>query len=115
MVRKELEELLLGHGLTKDNTMDLLNDTIVMAKEKRDVTNLMRAAEKLMDLHGMNDKQKTVTTSSLEAVETKRLIDDIAEEERKLIAKQTEVKIEPQKLSQGEATEKEEIHSAEAG
>ena len=113
MVRKELEELLLGHGLTKDNTMDLLNETIEMAKSKKDVTNLMRAAEKLMDLHGMNDKQKTVTTQSLEAVETRRLIDDIAEEERKLIAKQTEVKVEPQELPQGETEEKEEIDTAE--
>ena len=115
MVRKELEELLLGHGLTKDRTMDLLNDTIEMAKSKKDVTNLMRAAEKLMDLHGMNDKQKTVTTQSLEAVETKRLIDDIAEEERKLIAKQTEVKIEPHELPERQATEEKEVYPAKEG
>lgn len=93
MVREELQKLLLAHDLTPDATMDLLNDTIEMAKSKKDVTNLMRAAEKLMDLHGMNDKQRTVTTQSLEAVETKRLLGDIAEEERKLLAQMEEVKV----------------------
>jgi len=93
MVREELQKLLLAHDLTPDATMDLLRETIEMAKNKKDVTNLMRASEKLMDLHGMNEKQKTVTTQSLEAVETKRLISDIAEQERKLLAQQTEVKI----------------------
>tara|TARA_R100000781_G_scaffold13772_1_gene11808 strand:+ start:2232 stop:3029 length:798 start_codon:yes stop_codon:yes gene_type:complete len=106
MVRKELQELLMGHGLTQDATMELLNDTIEMAKNKKDITNLMRAAEKLMDLHGMNDKQKTVTTQSLEAVETKRLIGDIAEEERKLLAQQTEVEIGQNDKEEAEQEEK---------
>ena len=96
----------MGHGLTQDATMELLNDTIEMAKNKKDITNLMRAAEKLMDLHGMNDKQKTVTTQSLEAVETKRLIGDIAEEERKLLAQQTEVEIGQNDKEEAEQEEK---------
>jgi len=114
MVREELQKLLLSHDLTPDKTMELLNETIVMAKEKKDVTNLMRASEKLMDLHGMNEKQKTVTTQSLEAVETARLIDDIREEERKLFAKQTEVKVEPHQ-SQTQEQGKEETKSKEEG
>lgn len=114
MVREELQKLLLSHDLTPDKTMELLNETIVMAKEKKDVTNLMRASEKLMDLHGMNEKQKTVTTQSLEAVETARLIDDIREEERKLFAKQTEVKVEPHQ-SQTQEQGKEETKSKKEG
>ena len=93
MVREELVKLLTEHGMTEDYTLNLLEETIQLAKSKKDVTNLMRASEKLMDLHGMNEKQKTVTTQSLEAVETKRLIGDIAEEERKLLAQQQEVKV----------------------
>ena len=108
MVREELQKLLLSHDLTPDATMDLLNETIAMAKGKKDITNLMRAAEKLMDLHGMNEKQRTVTTQSLEAVETKRLIGDIAEEERKLLAQQTEVEF-------GENNKKEAKQEEESG
>ena len=115
MVREELQKLLLNHDLTADTTMDLLRETIEMAKNKKDVTNLMRAAEKLMDLHGMNEKQKTVTTQSLEAVETKRLISDIQEEERKLTAHQTEVRIEPQELPESRESKKETKSSKESG
>jgi hypothetical protein len=55
-----------------------------MAKEKKDVTNLMRAVENLQDMHGMKDKAKVKTTVQLEAVQTKRLLADIQEEEQRM-------------------------------
>ena len=84
MVREELEGLLEKHGKTKGYTLGLLDETIEMAKEKKDVTNLMRAVENLQDMHGMKDKSKVKTTVQLEAVQTKRLLADVEEEENRM-------------------------------
>jgi hypothetical protein len=88
MVRSELEALLADTGKDKEYTLDLLDKAIQMAVEKRDVTNLMRATEKLMDLHGMNEKTKTVTTHQIEAIQTKKLLDEINVQENKLTARE---------------------------
>jgi hypothetical protein len=88
MVRDELQGLLSEHGLTEGYTLDLLENTISMAKDKKDVTNLMRAVENLQDMHGMKDKHILKTTERIEASSTK-LIDELREEEHKLIAEKT--------------------------
>ena len=51
MVRDELTKLLSDHGMSEDYTLDLLASTIKKAQDKGDVTNLMRAIEKLQDMH----------------------------------------------------------------
>ena len=89
MVREELQELLTKHGMTEDYTLDLLDETIQTAKGKNDVTNLMRAVENLQDMHGMKDKGKMKTTTQIEGTVTRKLLDKIQEEERKLIATET--------------------------
>ena len=89
MVREELQELLTKHGMTEDYTLDLLGDTINTAKDKKDVTNLMRAVENLQDMHGMKDKSKLKTTTQIEGTVTRKLLDKIQEEEKKLIATET--------------------------
>ena len=91
MVRDELQAILKEHGMTEDFTLDLLDNTIRMAKDKKDVTNLMRAVENLQDMHGMKDKHLVKTTDKLEATSTTRLIDDIREQENKLEAERTVV------------------------
>ncbi len=89
MVREELNELLETSGKDTEYVMELLDETIVMAKEKKDVTNLMRAVEKLMDLHGMNDKDRVQTTHQIEGVSSSKLLADVLEEEKRLIATTT--------------------------
>ena len=92
MVRDELTKLLQEHGLTEDYTLDLFEETIRKAKDKGDVTNLMRAIENLQDMHGMKDKHLIKTTESLEATSNVKLIDELREEEDKLIATRTTTK-----------------------
>lgn len=106
MVREELQKLLTKHGLTEDYTLDLLEETINQAKDKKDTTNLMRAVENLQNMHGMKDMKTMKTTTQIEGTVTRKLIDEIHEEERRLKATQTEVKPhESQELSsQGEET-----------
>ena len=92
MVREELSKLLSDHGMTEDYTLDLLGSTIKKAQDKGDVTNLMRAIENLQDMHGMKDKHLVKTTDTLEATSTTRLIDELREEENKLLATTTTIK-----------------------
>ena len=87
MVREELEKLLKEHGLTESFTLSLLADTIDLAKNKQDVTNLLKAVTNLQDMHGMKEKKQVRTTQQLEASTTQRLLDRIDED--KLIATQT--------------------------
>ena len=92
MVRDELQALLKEHGLTEEYTLDLLENTIKTAKDKGDVTNLMRAVDNLQDMHGMKDKHLVKTVESLEATSNVKLIDELRETEDKLIATKTTTK-----------------------
>jgi len=89
MVRDELQKLLQEHGMTEAYTLELLEETIKKAKDKGDVTNLMRAVDNLQDMHGMKEKHLIKTTESLEATSNVKLIDELREEEEKLIATRT--------------------------
>ena len=78
--------------MSEDYTLDLLSSTIKKAQDKGDVTNLMRAIENLQDMHGMKDKHLVKTTDTLEATSTVKLIDELREEEQKLMATKTTIK-----------------------
>ena len=92
MVRDELQKLLQEHGMTEAYTLELLEETIKKAKDKGDITNLMRAVDNLQDMHGMKDKHLIKTTEQIEATSNVKLIDELREEEEKLIATRTTTK-----------------------
>jgi hypothetical protein len=92
MVREELQALLKEHGLTEEYTLNLLENTIQTAKAKGDVTNLMRAVDNLQDMHGMKEKHMVKTVEQIEATSNVKLIDELREEEEKLIATRTTTK-----------------------
>ena len=92
MVREELQTLLKEHGMTEAYTLELLEETIKKAKDKGDVTNLMRAVDNLQDMHGMKDKNQIKTMEQIEATSNVKLIDELREEENKLIATKTTIK-----------------------
>ena len=89
MVREERQKLLQDNELTEDYTFELMKETIELAKEKKDVSNLMRVVENLQDLHGMKDKDMVKTVDKLEVGSASRLIDELVEEEQHLIATRT--------------------------
>ena len=92
MVRDELQKLLQEHGLTEGYTLDLLEETIKKAKDKGDVTNLMRAVDNLQDMHGMKEKHQVKVTEQIEATSNTKLIDELRETEDKLVATRTTTK-----------------------
>ena len=89
MVREERQKLLQDHELTEDYTFTLMKETIELAKEKKDVSNLLRVVENLQELHGMKDKDMVSTVGKLEVGSASRLIDELREEEQHLIATRT--------------------------
>ena len=89
MVRDELQGLLQEHGLTEKYTLELLEKTISMASDKKDITNLLRAVENLQDMHGMKDKHLIKTTDRLEASSSTKLLDELIEEEQRIVATRT--------------------------
>jgi len=104
MVKEELQTLLSEHGMTEDYTLELLEATIQKAKDKGDVTNLMRAIENLQDMHGMKEKHLIKTTDKLEATSSIKLIDELREEEQRIIATRTTLE-EAEETQEEETTE----------
>ena len=92
MVRDELQKLLQEHGMTEAYTLELLEETIKKAKDKGDVTNLMRAVDNLQDMHGMKEKHQVKVTEQIEATSNTKLIDELRETEDKLVATRTTTK-----------------------
>jgi hypothetical protein len=88
MVRAERQKLLQDHDLTEDFTLDLLKDTISLARDKKDISNLMRAVENLQDLHGMQEKYMEKTVDKIES-KSITMIDDITKEESQIEASRT--------------------------
>lgn len=86
MVKEERIKLLQDNAFGEEDVISMLKEAIEMAKGKSDVGNYMRAIENIQSMLGMNDKDKVVETTQIEASTTRRLIDEIAEEEKKLIA-----------------------------
>ena len=89
MVRKELKTRLEEHEMDENFTLELMKDIIERAQKKDDISNLNRILENLQDMHGMKDKAVEKTTERLEVHSTRQLIDDLATEEKELIAVKT--------------------------
>ena len=95
MVREELQKLLKDHEMDEEFTLNLLKNTIEKAKEKGDITNLLKAVDNLQDMHGMKEKYMVKTTQQIEGTSHTELLDDIEREEKHLLIKST--KVEPVK------------------
>lgn len=86
MKRDEAQKLLTDKMMDADYFIDLMKDGIDMAKEKTDVNAIRGFVNDGFEIHGMKDKDTVTTTEKLEAVQTRKLIDNINEEEEKLVA-----------------------------
>jgi len=107
-----LQALLQDHGLTEGFTLNLLEQAIEMSKDKKDITNLMRAVENLQDMHGMKDKHLVKTTDTLEAVSSTKLIDELREEEQRFLASRTTIE-EVDEPHESSSTEKDRLSGKE--
>lgn len=86
MKRDEAQRLLTDKRMDANFFIDLMNEGIELAKDKKDVNAIRGFVNDGFEIHGMKDKETVVTTEKLEAVQTRKLIDNINQEEEKLIA-----------------------------
>ena len=86
LVKDERIKLLKDNEFGEEDVITMLKKAISMAEDKKDVSNYMRCVENIQDMLGMRDKDKVIETTQIEASTTRRLIDEIAEEEKKHIA-----------------------------
>jgi len=93
MVQDELRGVLAEKGYGETDIIDLLTKAKGMAEEKKDITNFLRVIENIQDMLGMRDKTIVKTTEKLEATATRRLLDEIAEEEATLIGTKETIKV----------------------
>ena len=87
MVREELAKLLSERGITEGTVIENLNEAMDLAKNKGDISNLMRGIENLQDMHGMKDKTVVKSTTQLSAFQTKEMLEEINKETKSLEAK----------------------------
>ncbi len=89
MKREESQKLLADNFMDANYFVDLMKQGINIAVEKKDVNGIRGFVSDGMDIHGMKDKEVVRTTEKLEAVQTRKLIDNINQEEERLIATKT--------------------------
>ena len=86
MKRDEAQKLLTDNMLDADYFIDLMKKGVDIALKKEDVSGIRGFVNDGMEIHGMKDKETVTVTDKIEAVQTRALIDNINQEENKLIA-----------------------------
>lgn len=84
MIRQELREHLDAAGITEAKALTFLKDIVEVAKEKKDVTNMLRAFENMKSILGMEQRDKQTTTLQVSTGANRKLIDMLNDEEAKL-------------------------------
>tara|TARA_R100000808_G_C2151847_1_gene161020 strand:- start:3163 stop:3924 length:762 start_codon:yes stop_codon:yes gene_type:complete len=92
MIREELQKLLHDKGYTESDVIDMLTKGLTMAQDKGDISNYLKVVENIQDMLGMKEKPIQKTTQKLEAYSTRNLLDEIAKEEKTLVAEKVEIK-----------------------
>jgi hypothetical protein len=94
MVEEKMKELLTKKGVTKETVIDLHLKALEMAENKADISNFLRATENFMKMLDMEPNKK-ITTDTLEIDFTKKIEDQIEQEDKKLkLSQKTEEVVE---------------------
>ena len=95
MVREEVTKLLVDKGFSEAQTIDLLDDTIKLAKGKSDTKSLVGIVQILLKMHGIDQPAKTKVTNQLDAEMIDQIYDETGEQPKEIkyhgtITEQTE-------------------------
>jgi len=86
LIDKKIRELGDERGITEDTAFEWIEKAAEMAKEKKDPSNLMRAAENLIKIFGMEPK-KQIMTDTMEIDLSRQIEGTIEKEQARLVAK----------------------------
>ena len=84
MVREELTKILADKGFTEADTINLLEETINMAKGKNDTKSLVTLVQTLLKMHGIDQPAKVKVTKELEATAVDLLYDEVTKREHEI-------------------------------
>lgn len=98
MVEKKVKEILSDKSINKEFAVDNIVKALDMAEHKGDVGNFLKANDHIMDLLEMKPN-KLITTDTVELIDTKKILDQITqEEEKKLVLKRKEEKNDSERI-----------------
>ena len=86
LIDKKIRELGEKRGISEDTAFEWIQKAAEMAEKKEDSSNLMRAAENLIKIFGMEPK-KQITTDTMEIDLSRQIEGTIEKEQAKLVAK----------------------------
>lgn len=86
-VEKKVREILGEKSINKEFAVDNLIRALSMAEHKGDVGNFLKANDQIMDLLEMKPN-KAITTDTVELIDTKKILDQITQEEEKKLVMQ---------------------------
>ena len=86
MKRDEAQKMLADNMMDADYFIELMKQGVEIALKKEDVNGIRGFVNDGMEIHGMKDKETVTVTDKIEAVQTRALIDNINQEENKLVA-----------------------------
>lgn len=87
MVSDRVRDILSDNGINERFVVDLLKESIELAREKRDARTMLSIAQNLESLTGMDEKSKTVETATISLTQKATdLLDRAKTEERKIEA-----------------------------
>tara|TARA_R110002051_G_scaffold106353_1_gene179456 strand:- start:12384 stop:13166 length:783 start_codon:yes stop_codon:yes gene_type:complete len=87
LIDKKIRELAADRGITEDTAFAWIEKAAAMAEKKGDASNLMRAAENLVKIFGMEPK-KQIQTDTMQIDLSRQIEGQIETEQAKLTAKQ---------------------------
>lgn len=95
MVEKKVKEILADKAINKEFAVDNIVKALEMAEHKGDVGNFLKANDHIMDLLEMKPNKLTIT-DTVELIDTKKILDQITQEEqKKIVLQRKEEKDEP--------------------
>ena len=86
MIDKKIRELGEKRGISEDTAFEWIQKAAEMAEKKEDSSNLMRAAENLIKIFGMEPK-KQIQTDTVQVDLSRQIEGQIEKEEARLTAK----------------------------
>jgi len=84
MVDEKIAELLSKKGVTKDSVLDLHIEAAEMAKEKGDVSNMLKVGDVFMDLLEMKPNKK-ITTDTVQLDVSSTITKALEQEDKRVL------------------------------
>jgi hypothetical protein len=89
MIEKKLKEVMKEKGISKSSVVDTMLEAIEIARQKQDVSNMLKACDYFMELLEMKPSKKIIT-DTLQLDMSSNIAEAIESEERSLLVQRKE-------------------------